>query len=259
MHVRRSRIVAVVAAGLVGLALAVAVPSVGVAGTVRSALHFDGVDDIAIVKDAPMLNPTTAMTLEFWVRFDAIPHGQWGVTKDDGRANRQFALGLTTHTVGYVPRFRAHIGTTAGYAYFDGGTVVTAGVWYHVAQTYDGSLLSLYVNGQVDGQMYVNAPMVTYPVPLTFGNNPEVVYALGGTLDEIRLWNVARTPAQIQASMSKVVKPKTAGLIGYWRLDEGKGDVARDRSGYGQTARLGTSVGKDVANPSWTRVAAPIS
>ena len=104
--------------------------------------------------------------------------------------------------------------------------------------------------------MVVNSLMVTYGTSLMFGNNPEEVYAPGGNLAEVGLWNVAPTQTQIQNTMSKVVRAgttATTGLAGYWRLDEGKGDIARDRGGYGNKARLGTGVGTGSANPTWTR------
>lgn len=101
--------------------------------------------------------------------------------------------------------------------------------------------------------------MVVGSAPLTFGNNPEAIYALGGSLDEIRLWDVARTPHHLQTKMATKVKATTFGLIGYWRLNEGQGQVARDRTGLGHRATLGTAATVETADPTWTTDAAPVS
>jgi len=51
-----------------------------------------------------------------------------------------------------------------------------------------------------------------------------------GGLDEIRLWNVARTPAQIQSSMAAELVGTEADLRTYWKLNEGGGAVIEDSS-----------------------------
>ena len=53
-------------------------------------------------------------------------------------------------------------------------------------------------------------------------------------------------------------KAHELGLVGYWRFDEGAGDVAFDATGNGNNGRLGTSVGVDAWDPQWTSVASPI-
>jgi hypothetical protein len=65
-----------------------------------------------------------------------------------------------------------------------------------------------------------------------------------GRMDEVRIWNVARSQAQIQAGMSAVVPPASSGLIAYYRLDEGTGVNAADLSGHGYS---GTFAG----SPTW--------
>jgi hypothetical protein len=58
-------------------------------------------------------------------------------------------------------------------------------------------------------------------------NSPRGVY-LKGALDEVRIWNVARTQAQIQSSMNQHLTGSEPGLVGYWQFD---GDV-KDKSPY---------------------------
>ena len=56
-----------------------------------------------------------------------------------------------------------------------------------------------------------------------------------GKIDEVRIWNVARTESQIQNTMNTILSPEyystsDSGLVGYWRLDEGTGQTAEDLS-----------------------------
>lgn len=59
-----------------------------------------------------------------------------------------------------------------------------------------------------------------------------------GLVDEIRFWNVARTPATIAANMHRRLGGTEAGLVGYWRLDETAGSVAADASPSGNSANF---------------------
>jgi hypothetical protein len=216
-------------------------------------LRFDG-SQIATIPDEPALNPSSVMTLEMWVKFDSLDPGQWAVLKDDGTV-RQFALGLNgTTSPGPQRRMRAHIraGGVGGYHTADGATSIPFDTWVHVAQTYDGSVLRLYINGQLDGSTAVNQAMVAEPVDLTFGNNPEG-FPLSGNLDEIRLWSVARSQVEIQSTMYTALMGTEPGLVGYWPLEAGSGDVAIDVTANGNQARLGTSVGPDAEDPIWSR------
>jgi len=65
-----------------------------------------------------------------------------------------------------------------------------------------------------------------------------------GTIDEIRIWNVARTEEGIRANMCKKLTGSESGLIGYWRLDEGSGTTAND-------ATSNDNHGTLINSPSW--------
>ncbi|MGH2491036.1 MAG: DUF1735 and LamG domain-containing protein, partial [Candidatus Limnocylindria bacterium] len=59
-----------------------------------------------------------------------------------------------------------------------------------------------------------------------------------GKLDDIRIWNVTRTAAQIAASYQTELSSAPAGLVANWKFDEGAGTTAADSAGASQNATL---------------------
>ena len=125
--------------------------------------------------------------------------------------------------------------------------------WTHVAVTYDGQAWKLYINGVLDAQ--------TTPSAFTPRSDSLQHAALGsalnssgtasgffaGVLDEARVWNVARTQAEIQATMNQELTGPVTGLIGRWGLNDGSGTTAADSSGSGMTGTLMPATGR----PTW--------
>jgi concanavalin A-like lectin/glucanase superfamily protein/List-Bact-rpt repeat protein/fibronectin type III domain protein len=117
-----------------------------------------------------------------------------------------------------------------------GVTPLTVGTWYHVAATYDGTTWRLYVNGALDAQLAVGrAPASTSTVPVALASmlNSSGTAAgfFQGTMDEVRVWNGARTQADIIAAMNLRLTSPTAGLVARWGLDEGTGTIVHSSAG----------------------------
>ena len=120
------------------------------------------------------------------------------------------------------------------------GAVTTAGGWFHVAGVLDFTLktIKIYINGSLVSQNLSAAfPLNTYQPgpggPEYMGMSPFSVNAdpYFGYMDEVRLWNVARTQAEIQAMMNYTIPGAYPGLIGNWTMDENTGITANDLSG----------------------------
>ena len=82
--------------------------------------------------------------------------------------------------------------------------------------------------------------LATVRTMLTIGGNPRGAY-FNGAIDEFRMWNVARSQADIMATMGTKLVGNEAGLVGYWKFDDGTGTTAKDSvTTAGHTAHDGT-------------------
>ncbi len=117
-----------------------------------------------------------------------------------------------------------------------GSTVIPFNVWRHAAVTYDGSVLKLYLNGILEAEMIVNENPRYDSVQHAALGTAKDSHGFGqghfdGALDEVRIWNYARSEQEISHSMNLEIK-EASGLIARWGLNEGEGNTAYDSSGY---------------------------
>ncbi|HEV2695086.1 MAG TPA: LamG domain-containing protein, partial [Verrucomicrobiae bacterium] len=175
------------------------------AGETGFGFNFPGNANVTI-PDEPALNPTNALTIELWVYVRAAVPSHWSqdlVNKDGECGSRQYMLNVGDSTASPgMGDFRAHIGVSSGLQIFDGATIIQSNTWYHVAETYDGTNLILYVNGNVDGKMAVSGPIITTTEPLRLGGGADPgcpAYYFNGMMDEVSIYNRALSSNQIAA------------------------------------------------------------
>jgi alpha-tubulin suppressor-like RCC1 family protein len=106
------------------------------------------------------------------------------------------------------------------------------------------------VNGQLDGVMNTSSPLAS-AFPLWIGSSPFGADTnWRGDIDEVRVWAVARTPAEIQFDMTHYLTGEERGLRGYWPFDEGLGQTFADVTGR-TPGFLGNSPQPDRFDPEW--------
>ncbi|MTI83431.1 MAG: hypothetical protein FH756_05870 [Firmicutes bacterium] len=175
------------------------------------------------IPDHTALNPTTALTMEAWVRVSDTPNA-YGRVIHKGNGNESYQLQVNDNFAALVQLFYSD--GTGGTQYFS--FKVTPNKWEHLAFSWDGYTANFYANGELTNSITIDKNLATTSNDLFIGQRGDLnsgTYFIGD-IAEVRLWNVGRTQAQIQEFMHKPLTGLENGLIGYWRLNEGEGDVA---------------------------------
>jgi predicted transcriptional regulator len=207
--------------------------------TVNRVLSLDGKTGYVEVADSESLHSfKEAITIEAWVKAASFYTG-------NGEVNSIVRKNITPGAENFLLRFRIVDGERL--AEMNPGVRVgivqapyefTTGTWYHLAGTYDGKAITVYVNGvKVRGEPF-SGPMNIDKSDLFIGKgDPD--FSSGeyfhGELDDIRIWNVSRSQKEIQAAMNTPLTGKEEGLVAYWNFDDG---TSKDLSPYGNDGRL---------------------
>ena len=133
-----------------------------------------------------------------------------------------------------------------GGAYTFTGGQVADGLWHHVAFTVDSAGGKLYVDGLIRNSLAWSGT----PGPTTNAQNV-TLGAFAGYMDEVRLWSRARTAPQISVNARATQRENEAGLLAYYRFDEGKGTVTADAAANHFDGALNGS-------PAWKASDAPV-
>ena len=86
-----------------------------------------------------------------------------------------------------------------------GANALALNTWTHLAATYDGATLRLYVNGVQAGSRSLTGPIVTSNSPLRIGGNVLWGEYFAGLIDEVRVYNRALTQTEVQSDMNTPV------------------------------------------------------
>lgn len=202
-------------------------PALGVDGKFATAASFDGVDDQISIPSNPSVSPTKAVTVEAWIYPKVIANAQDGsaiVAKGTGAnfndAHYELLLisSLIPNVHGLFFRLAGHStvdsSDNVAKSYIYGGNI-PLNSWSHVAGTYDGSVMSLYLNGlQIMSQPASGGPITTDSKPLMIGVRQVQSTATGkshfnGKIDEVAVYDRALTATEIQARYLRgAVQPK---------------------------------------------------
>ncbi len=219
-------------------------------------LSFDGTDDLVVAADSASLKQSSSFTLETWVNFRSFPaSGSYvallykGGNAEVAGQNNNYAMLLDNNISGAGLNLSFSFENTAG---TDFPVIVpvnlTLNTWYHIAgvRNVSNNTLTLYLNGTQIGQ----ATNITASPDLgatTFGAG----LLVNGFMDDIRIWNVARTASQISSSMNSELAGNESGLSAYWKMNEGSGQFNSDFTSNNNILLLGSTVNSDINDPTW--------
>lgn len=200
-----------------------------------SAVELDGVDDYlhTTFNNYNFVN----YTIEMW--FNSANYNPVEMYVHFNQ-NSQVALGSNQSTTSF---FSGGTGLTPNLVTSGTGTLPASGTWHHVAVVYDGADQLFYLDG---------ALISTTPTSgsLTQGSGTNFGLAIGARFDgsqqfanasfeDVRIWTVARSSAELAANMSSNLVGNESGLVAYYRFEDGAGSsTVTDLTGNGNTLSL---------------------
>ncbi len=182
-----------------------------------AALLLNGSAEAAAKTEATINLGKQSFATDMWVRV-----GGEGTIVEHGAGNNKFALGVNTNGNLVV--------SIAGEKYTSTKTIPTD-KWVFLSFNYEYSAGNSKINAQVASDAETTRLFENMTVADYTGNGPVIVgRGMTGAIHELTLWNRARSLADSQAEMHVTKAASTPNLIGYWKMDEGKGTRLNDKA-----------------------------
>ncbi len=222
----------------------------GTAGT------FDGTNDYTTITDSDTYTMSD-LTIAAWVK-----------TSDDvGEIVSHFTTG--SPWVGFVMNVGENGGASSGklclWTSGGGGNgwdcadqTVNDNAWHHIAVTFQSSGATGTAIYYIDGTEATSTTKYTPgdgANPVKFGENNDGGRDYSGLIDDVRIYNYARTPRQIVEDMNAghpVGGSPVGSQVSYWKFDEGYGDTANDSGFGGNNGNLAGACPGVATCPTWT-------
>ena len=204
----------------------------------RNSIQYNGSSEYVYVADpgtTSIFDLNDAGTLEAWIYPDAFTADAGILVKGttDGINNACYGFGLSGGSTLFTGGTSANIGfvvgdSTGGVYRLTGSVNLDLGKWYHVACVWDNTAgtdtMAIYLNGvqyafstaSIDNAATASDEDVR--IGMQAISNPDVYFT--GRIDEVRIWNAARSQTDIRNTMCHTIAGTESGLVGYWRFDE---------------------------------------
>ncbi|BDS13495.1 LamG-like jellyroll fold domain-containing protein [Aureispira anguillae] len=202
------------------------------------ALTFDDTDDYINIPDHNLFD-VSAVTIEGWVYWTNS-----GNTVDflTAKGNEELEIhtggGAGNNSLRFIPTNSVYIDAPA--------ESFQPNQWNHIACVYNPSTSfgEIYVNGIPTGATNtgsnpLNTPITTSATDFRIGARSDNTFFVGGQMDEIRVWNIARTEEEIREHMHLTLVGCETNLIAYYQMNDGtSSSTVSDKSGKGNTGTL---------------------
>ena len=191
-------------------------------GISQNGLSFDGTNDQVDCGNSTSVQITgTAITLEAWIYPTSWQANIWqgNIINKESLSGGGYML-----RCGAGGKLNFNIGSGPGWNEISSSTnILTLNTWQHVAGTYDGSFLRIYLNGVLVDSLVKTISMANSTSTLGVGYAP--IYAgsrnFPGKIDEVRVWNVTRTKAEINAQMNSELCVIPSSVKAYYTFNQG--------------------------------------
>jgi hypothetical protein len=210
-------------------------------GPVLHSLAVNGTTGYAEAPNVAKLNVTGDWTLETWFKDEHASGYNHPFAKLVSKADRNASAEVTYMIVIGNNEMRAGVQHNNQSIYASADlSALGAKEWHHAAASFTRSsqFLILYIDGIEVASQTLGVMSDGNTVPVGMGRGGTGGYYFTGKLDDVRIWNVARTASEIAANFTTEFSSAPAGLIANWKFDEATGTTAADSTAAPDNATL---------------------
>ena len=188
--------------------------------TAASALNFDGTNDYVNCGNTMSSTFATSnkITVEAWVKPSTTSGNGCIVGNYNTSPSSSMQFLLRRDGTSYT--FWTDAGT--GFTNVSSVATVTTNVWQHVAGTWDGSTMSIYVNGVLSGTASkVGTNLLASNTNQVWIGGNSMTEKFTGNIDEVRVWNTTRTQCEINSFKNCEISTTATGLLANYHFNQG--------------------------------------
>jgi len=183
----------------------------------KNCLDFDANDDYCH-KNSNVMSNTDNFTMMAWVKMD-VNSANWACIVYNGNDAGGYGIGIENSKI------KGLFGTIA---WHETNETLTTGKWYHIAMRRSNGVLKFLLNGKLlhyTSSAVPNAPSSRFSIGNMFNADDTPLYkpSFDGQIDEVRVYDIALTDAQIQEAMCKTLLGNEANLVAYYNFDNTSG------------------------------------
>jgi hypothetical protein len=186
-----------------------------------SHLHFDGSNDLVnlgTTLTSSFVGKTQA-TVEAWIR----PETNTGLGVIAGNYDYPSAsLGMQMMLRRENDNYVFFLDGGSGFIAVSAANTVVLNTWQHLVGTWDGNTIRIYINGILINSTSVTGAFGVRSTSFVIGGNAQLVPEMfTGNIDEVRIWDVARTEEEINGSKNCELQGTETGLVAYYKFNQG--------------------------------------
>lgn len=222
-------------------------------------LQFNGLDNYIEVEDSPLNTIGIGdFTIEAWIRGDESEQTAHPTILSN-RGSNGFGGGIilffhSTWGGSQSKMFSFQI-DAVNHLFIDNGSFngsILDNQCHHVAVSRNGNILSFFVDGiEIGSKTLPSSLTVNFDGPLWIGKDKATNNTFNGLISQCRIWNVARTEAEIFDTKDISLQGNESGLIAYWEMNDGIGQVVMDKTNQ-FVGVLGSETDVDGQDPEWS-------
>ena len=193
-------------------------------------LSFDGVDDYIVLPDSNGLYQSGDFTYEFWMWVSDFDSFRGLIGKTDPSTDQPAPFDFYLDNGLGIPRVLMGNGITSDVV--NATLAPPLNQWAHIAVVKNGTTITHYLNGVPNGTGTITTAIADNNMPLHIGSRTNLDILLKGGMEELRIWDDARTSTEIMDHMNLDLTGTESGLVGYFPFDRANTiiEVVKDKS-----------------------------